>query len=162
MLQQVAIALIQSARSLRTVVRFGLTVGPLGSLLLASFALTPLIDFFLQYIVAGQSLLQGLLISRGATGDVRLAMVINLVVLNLLLLGGIAAGRLPGAILAPIAMTGGLVAETAVLWWKLVIKQRWQARQGNKKCGAYPHPALGPDAAAVGFDDLPGDGQPQA
>ena len=147
MLQQVVIALNQGAGSLRAVVRFGLAVGLLGSLLLASFAFTPLIDLFLQYIlaapdgvtaftifaarilvplpliVAGQSLLQGLLISRGTTGDVRLAMIVNLVVLGLLLLGGIVDGRLPGAILAPIAMTGGLVAETAVLWWKLGIRQ---------------------------------------
>ncbi|GIK38938.1 MAG: hypothetical protein DPW09_39445 [Anaerolineae bacterium] len=142
MLQQVAITLAQEARSFQRVIRFGLAIGLLGSLVLATFAFTPLVNLFLQYVVAAptevaplvifaarilvplplvvaaQSLLQGLLIRRGTTGDVRLAMLVNLVVLSLLLLGGLADGRLAGAILAPIAMLGGLLAETAVLWWR--------------------------------------------
>lgn len=142
MLQQVAITLIQDARSHRMVVQFGLTVGLLGSLLLVFSAFTPFIELLLRhlvavpagvvplvisalriltplpFVVAGQSLLQGLLISRGAGSCLRLAMMANIVVLSLLLLGGIADSRLPGVILAPIAMTGGLLAETIILLWK--------------------------------------------
>lgn len=145
MLQQVAITLIQGARSFQRVIQVGLSVGLFGSLLLASFAFTPLVGLFLRYVVAapaevatlaifairilaplplavaGQSLLQGLLIRRGTTGDVRLGIMANLIVLSLLLLGGLADGRLAGAILAPIAMLGGLLAETAVLWWRFKI-----------------------------------------
>ena len=49
----------------------------------------------------------------------RLAMVVNLIVLGLLLLAGVAHGRLPGAPLGAVAMTGGLLAEAAVLWWRV-------------------------------------------
>lgn len=112
------------------------------SLLLGAFACSPLVQFFLRYVVvapvdvtplvvwtvrilvplplmiAAQSLWQGFLIARGATADVRLAMVVNLVVLGLLLLAGVAYARLPGAPLGAVAMTGGLLAETVVLGWR--------------------------------------------
>jgi hypothetical protein len=142
MLQQVAIAQAGRRDATRSVFRFGLMVGLFASLLLGAFAFSPLMRFFLEHvvvtardvtplvvwtvrilaplpvIVASQSLLQGLLIARGATADVRLAIGVNLIALSLLLLAGVAHGRLPGALIGGVAMGGGLLAETAVLWWK--------------------------------------------
>lgn len=143
MLQQLAIAQIGDHRgSARAVTSFGLMVGLSATALMGVFAFSPLIQFFLRkviltppdvtplvvwtvriltplpVIVAGQSLLQGLLIAWGATVDVRLAMTVNLAALGLLLVAGIVYGRLPGAILGAGAMSGGLMAETAVLWWR--------------------------------------------
>ena len=137
MLQQVAIAL---ARHPRQVIRFGLAIGFGGSLLLASFSFTPLIHLFLRdvaaapseimtsvistvrlltpapLLVAGQSVLQGLLISQGATRAVRRAVAVGLVVLGLILGVGVIWGHLPGANLAALAILGGLAAEILLLW----------------------------------------------
>jgi hypothetical protein len=142
MLQQVAIAQAGRYDAVRSVTRFGLIVGLSGSLLMGTLAFSPLIRFYLENVVvtprdvmplvvwtiriliplpvfvAGQSLWQGFLIARGATADVRLAIAVNLIALTLLLLAGVAHGRLPGALIGAGAMTGGLLAETAVLWWK--------------------------------------------
>jgi len=142
MLQQVAITQGSHRGSVKAVAGFGLIVGLSATLLMGTFAFSPLIQFFLRevvvtpsdvtplvvwtvriltllpVIVAGQSLLQGFLIGRGATADVQLAMAVNLVVLGLLLSAGITYGRLPGAPLSAGAMASGLLAETAVLWWR--------------------------------------------
>lgn len=136
MLQQVAIA---SAPHPDQVVRFGLMIGLGGSLVMAIFAFTPLIDLFLRYIsaapseivpliistvrlltpvpllIAAQSLLQGLLISQGNTRAVRSAVAVGIVVLGFILGVGIIWGRLLGAHLAALAMLSGLAAEIAVL-----------------------------------------------
>ena len=137
MLQQVAIA---SAPHPDQVVRFGLMVGLGGSLVMAIFSFTPLIDLFLRYIsaapseivpliistvhllipvpflVAAQSLLQGLLISQGNTRAVWRAVALDMVALGFILGLGIIWSHLLGAPLAAFAMLGGLAAEIAVLW----------------------------------------------
>jgi len=127
--------------SVRSVAGFGLMVGLSATLLMGAFAFSPLMRFFLEHvvtagdvtplvvwtmrvltplplIVAAQSLWQGFLIARGATADVRLAIVVNLVATGLVPLTGVAHGRLPGALIGGGAMSGGLLAETVVLWWR--------------------------------------------
>lgn len=142
MLQETVLALVQRAGTIHTVIRFGLVVGLLGSVILGVFAFTPLIQTFLHeivaapheivpltisaarilipipLIVAGQSLLRGLLIARGATTDIRWAMMMNVVVISLVLLGGVLNKSVPGIFMAPIAMLSGLLTETATLWWR--------------------------------------------
>jgi hypothetical protein len=142
MLQETVIALVQRSRRIHTVIRFGLAVGLVGSVILGIFAFTPLNQTYLQIIVAapdkivpftisaarilvplplivaGQSLLRGLLIARGTTVVIRWAMMTNMVVISFILLGGVIHGSVPGIVIAPIALLGGLFTETMSLWWK--------------------------------------------
>ncbi len=142
MLQETVLALVQRTGTIHTVIRFGLAVGLVGSVILGVFAFTPLIQTYLHIIVAapdnivpltisaarilvplplmvaGQSLLRGLLIARGTTADIRWAMMTNMVVISFILLAGVLHGSVSGIVVAPIALLGGLLTETMTLRWK--------------------------------------------
>jgi len=72
----------------------------------------------LPFLTAVLAFYQGLLIGRKRTAVVRTAMVANLLMLSSVLLIGIHQSLAPGFLLAPAAMTVGLVTEVSWLWWQ--------------------------------------------
>lgn len=141
MLQQVTIALVKDELGRRAVHRFALGLGAVAAGLLGLVAFTPLLEVLLlrllaapahlaasvvlagrwlapfPFLTAVQVFYQGLLIGRQRTAQVRTAIGANLLMAGSVLVIGIHQGALPGFLLAVVALTTGLLAETAVLWW---------------------------------------------
>ncbi len=138
MLQQTVVA-VGKAGGHRRLARFTLGAGLAGSALLGLLGFTPLLDLYLAGIlglpervidfartpvrvltvlpllVAGRALLRGRLIAGRRTGPVGLAVTVYLVALAILL--GVLAGltRLPGAVVAALALVGATLVETGLL-----------------------------------------------
>jgi progressive ankylosis protein len=75
------------------------------------------LSLFVPGFTALLSWLRGVLVARRATGDVNMAMGLNLLVLVLALIAGVAFGA-PGIPLAALALTLALAVETAYLYWR--------------------------------------------
>jgi len=139
MLQQMTIALAADT-DLRAVRHFALGFGAVMSGLLGLICFTPLLEVLLvrvlttpaeiivpvvlagrllvplPFLAATEAFCQGFLIQRKCTAVVRTAMGINLLVLSSAFIIGTQRGSVPGFLLAPAAMTAGLLAEVGWLW----------------------------------------------
>lgn len=139
--QQLTTALAKNEASYRRVRTFGLCLSLFLSALLAAVAFTPLYSLIMggiynlspelqdlarpaiqlltavPLVMGLQSVLRGLLIRAGWTGQVRTAMWINVSVLAMTLLVGALWGTLDGVTLAALATLTGGVAELIWLTW---------------------------------------------
>ena len=141
-LQQLTTALATSRSAFRRVRNFALTLSALFGGLLALVAFTPLYEWVmggiyrlsgelqalalpatqllvvLPLLMGAQSLLRGVLIRTGYTGEVRTAMALNVMVLVVTLLLGVSFLSLTGTLLAALATVSGSLAELAWLYLK--------------------------------------------
>jgi hypothetical protein len=141
-LQQLTTALAADAPAYRRVRNFSMALAVLFTLLMGLVALTPLYDLVMggvynlspalqalarpavqlmviyPLIMGGQSLLRGLLIRGGCTGDVRAAMTANVLTLAATLFAGVTLFSPTGATLAAAAVMTGALAELAWLRWR--------------------------------------------
>jgi len=140
MLQQVVIAALRGGVAGPAVRRFALTIGAAASVLLGIAVLTSLSHLFLTEVIAAppslseaviaslrvmlplpilaslQALLQGELIARGMTGQVRTAMAASLAALVLVLFFGTAWRVAAGTLLAATGLVVSSSVEVALLW----------------------------------------------
>lgn len=141
-LQQLTTALAKNEASYRRVRNFGLFLSVVFSAILAAVAFTPLYSLImggvynlspelqelarpatqmlasLPLLMGVQSVLRGLLIRAGWTGQVRTAMWINISVQAVALVMGVLWGSLDGVTLAAVATLAGGVAELIWLTWR--------------------------------------------
>ena len=141
-LQQLTTALAADAPAYRRVRNFSMALSALFALLLGLVATTPLYNLVMggvynlspalqdlarpavqimviyPLIMGGQSLLRGLLIRGGCTGDVRSAMAANVATLAVTLFAGVSLFAPSGVLLAAGAVMTGAVAELAWLRWR--------------------------------------------
>jgi hypothetical protein len=141
-LQQLTTALAADPPAYRRVRNFSMALSAFFTLLMGLVAFTPLyglvmggvynlspalqelarpaVQIMVIYplIMGGQSLLRGLLIREGCTGDVRSAMAANVVTLAATLFAGVTLFSPTGVQLATVAVMGGALAELAWLRWK--------------------------------------------
>ena len=142
-LQQVAVALVKDAVSLRQACRFAMLVGGGLSLLLGAVAFTPLVSSFLggafnlapdlmeltipalrtmavwPLFMGLRGLLAGVLIQQRRTGTVHLAMVVNLATTVVFVLTGIWLRWLPGAVLGAASTVGPCLAQIGLLYLRV-------------------------------------------
>jgi hypothetical protein len=141
-LQQLSTALATGPAAYRRVRNFCMALSALFALLLGLVAFTPLyglvmggvynlspalqelarpavqIMVIFPLVMGAQSLLRGLLIRGGCTGDVRSAMTANVLTLAGTLVAGVTLFAPTGVLLAAVAVMGGGLAELAWLRWK--------------------------------------------
>jgi Na+-driven multidrug efflux pump len=142
-LQQLSTALVTNRAAYRRVRGFALSLGAIFSTLLGLVTFTPLYNVVmggvynlspalqalalpaLQILViypllmGTQALYRGVLIRSGRTGDVRTAMVVNVVTLGLTLVAGATLLSPTGVVLAAVAVLAGAVTELIWLRWKV-------------------------------------------
>lgn len=140
MLQPVTISLAKDAKNVPSVRRFVLLVGAAGCISLFLFAISPLVEFYLNWligaseeikklalpgvlimallplVVAFQNFFQGLLILQKRTGAILMAMTVNLVLLLFIMAFGVEYSLINGIYLAVLASTFSLLAETCLLF----------------------------------------------
>jgi hypothetical protein len=141
-LQQLTTALAADAPAYRRVRNFSMALAVLFTLLLGLVTLTPLYDLVMggvynlspalqalarpavqimviyPLVMGGQSLLRGLLIRGGCTGDVRAAMTANVLTLAATLVAGVTLFSPSGVTLAAVAVMTGALTELAWLRWR--------------------------------------------
>ena len=139
-LQEVVVALLDGPAIKETLRRFAVILGIISLALLLIVAFTPLgpwwqrqiaglseeltafavpalqLAVLLPVLAVVQSWLRGVLITGQATGAIARATVLNLFVLMAVLLAGGRLGWLPGASVAPIALTASQVAGLLWMW----------------------------------------------
>lgn len=141
-LPEVVIALLNGGETIKPLRKFSLLVAAASSLAMALIVFTPLLTFYLvymmgitarlsQFIIPGailglliplfqtiQNWYRGVLMSSNATNDVYWGMGINLV-LTAVAIGAGVQWQASGVAAATIALSLGLLGETLYLWWRV-------------------------------------------